>query len=484
MVAGRLAIRMISVVSTLILARLLVPQDFGVVALASAVFAIAETILATGYTVLLVRNDRVDRDAYDTAWTMNLIRCLLLATITVASAPLQAWAFGDPRIGNVLFVVAATVALEGLMSIGMARAQRELRFDVLFKHQVAGRLLAFVFTAVLAVLMGNYWCLVLGNLIAKVLTVPYSYMLAPHRPRLSLVHWRGFLHFSKWMFGFNICAAVDGQVTNLSLGAMVGVVAVGQYNVAYQISATPVTEIAVPVRQPLYAGYAQVKDDAARLRDHFLQSLGLVAAVTVPLSVGIALVAPEVERIALGPNWVGTAPLIALCALFALTDSLVQFTHNVFLLKDRLRPMVLLCIAMVLVRAPLVVLGIWWDGAFGMLVALLATSVLSLAVWHVQVARLLGHRLRAAWAQVLRPAIAATLMTAAALALRLALPADTPGILDDLWRLAAVAAVGASVHIVAQAGLWWCASCPDGPERRALALLRSARRRHGVAGPV
>jgi PST family polysaccharide transporter len=471
MVTGRLIMRFISIISTLILVRLLVPEDFGIVGLAAAIFTVADVITNTGYGQLLIRRATADRVAYDTAFTLNLLRCAILAGLVALSAPLQAWAFGEPRIGPVLLVVAATVALDGLASIGLARLERELRFDLVFRYQLASRILSFLLTILLAVVLGNYWCLVLGNLFAKLLVIPYSYVLAPHRPRLTLALWREFFHFSKWMFAFNLCSAVDGQAPNVALGAAADVTAVGRFQTAYQIAAVPVTDLAVPLRAPLYAGYAQVKDDAARLSTMYRDTLAVTAAVTVPLSVGIALVAPEVERLALGPNWVGVAALIVLCALFALAEMIGHFAFSVFILRDRLRTLVVTFGGLIALRLPLVTVGVLAGGTEGLLLALIASALFNAVVWQWRAARLLGHRLRDAGAAVLRPALSAAVMTAAVLALRGVLPPDAPGPWDDAWRLPVLAVAGAVTYLTVNLALWRAAGAPPGPERLALGMV-------------
>lgn len=477
MVAGRLAGRLVGIFSTLILARLLMPEDFGIIALAAAAFTLADMALATGYSLLLVRRETVDRDVYDTAWTLNLIRCGLLAALTIATAPLQAWLLSEPRIEPVLMVVALTTLLNGFTSIGMVRQERELRFGPAFRLQITQRLLSFVVTIVLAVVMGNYWALVLGNLVGKIVTVPYSYLLAPHRPRLCLYHWREFLSFSKWLFALNICSAIDLLTPNLLLGALRGVGVTGRYAVAHQLGAAPVTEIAAPIRQPLYAGYATMRNDPQRLCRNFLESLALVAAVIVPMGVGIALTAPEIERIALGRNWPDMAPLIALCALFALVDYIAVFPHSILMIRDRLGRMVLTYAATLLLRVPLVVAGIWWDGAVGMATALLATAVANALVWHRVGGRELGYSLAMAGAAMLRPVLAALAMTAVVLALRAGLPPPSGELGEALLRLLVLAGAGATTHVGAAAALWWLAGRPPGAETRALDMARSALRR-------
>lgn len=486
MVAGRLAIRLISIVSTLILARLLMPEDFGIIALAAAVFAIADTLTATGYWALLVRRAEVDRDAYDTAWTMNIVRCAALALLVVATAPLQARLFDEPRVEAVLVVVAVTMVLDGFSSIGTVRLQRELRFAPLFRLQVAQRLLAFAFTVAIAWIWASYWALVLGNLFAKLLTMPYSYWLAPHRPRLCLRYWREFLGFSGWMFGVNLCNALEGQAANLSLGATAGAVSVGRYNVSYQIGAAPVTEIAVPLRQPLYSGFAQALEEESRLRRLFMEAYALLVAVLLPLSLGIALVADEVAAIALGPRWTAMGPLIALCALYALFDSLSQHMLNAFLLKNRLRRLAATYGAVVALRVPVVWVAAWQGGEIGVLAASLAMAFAAFLGWSASAGPILGFTLREVAAAFWRPLAAGLAMAAAVGLLRGVLPAPVEGLADDALRLGLIAILGAIVHVGTHALLWRAAGCPDGAERRLATtiagLLRPVLRRRTTPG--
>ncbi|WP_426955473.1 oligosaccharide flippase family protein [Muricoccus radiodurans] len=471
MVLGRLATRVVSVISTLLLVRLLLPADFGLVALAAAAFVIADIVTATSYGLVLVRRATVDRALYDTAWTMNLLRCLLLGGLVAVTADMQAALLGDPRIAPVLSVVALTVSLDGLVSIGMARLQREFRFGEIFRYQVTAKLLSFVLTIALAVLFRSYWCLVLGNLFAKLLLIPLSYYLAPHRPRLSLEHWRELFGFSRWMFATNLCMAADGQGPNLVLGRIGGIEAVGMYNVSYQIAATPVTELAAPVRAPIYSGYARVLGDLAALRDQHLDGFAFLSALTVPLSVGIALTAPEWERLALGPAWAGAAPMIAICALYALVDSLSHFTFNVFTVLDRQRLFVAIYATLGMIRVPAIIAGGLLAGPWGTLSAMLATGVVNVFVWHWQTGRLLGHAAAIPFLRLGRTVAAAVTMTAAVLLLRSVWPAIGNSSLEAFARLLTVAALGASVHILTQILLWRIAGRPAGVEQTLVTLL-------------
>ncbi|MDO9713102.1 oligosaccharide flippase family protein [Paracraurococcus lichenis] len=490
MVAGRLASRGISVISTLLLVRLLVPQDFGLVALAGAVVTMADTLTSTGYATVLVRRPAVERSVYDTAFTLNLLRCLLLAGLLSASADWQAGLLGDARIGSLLQVIALNIALDGLISVGLIRLQRDLRFDLLFRQQLASRLVSFLVTLGLAWATHSYFCLVLGNLVAKVLLLPYSYWLAPYRPRLSLAHWRELLGFSKWMFLQNLCTVADGQAANLVLGRAVGIQAVGTFNVAYQVAATPVTELAAPVRGPIYAGYARVQHDRALLRAQFIDGFGLLLALLLPLSTGIALVAPEIERIGLGQAWPGAATVVAFCALYALADSFAHFTGSIFAVLDHQPRLTAIFACMVAIRLPAIILAAMQAGLVGVAATLLATGLLNLLVWNWQAARLLGLRFAEYRAWCWRSLAAAATMTAAVLAARMLLPglaAAEGSLAEAAWRLACLAALGAAVHVGTQGLLWRLSGAPAGSAEARIAAATAAgwrRLRARLAAPA
>jgi O-antigen/teichoic acid export membrane protein len=468
MVIGRLAVRAIGIVSSLILVRLLVPEDFGLVGLAAAAITVAEVLTQAGIGMAVVRHPHADRALYDTAWTLNLLRCLLLGGLLAATATWQAALLGDPRIGPIIMVVALTTALDGLASAGLFRLQRELRFDRIFRYELVARLAAFAATIALAVLLQNYWCLVLGNLIARCITIPYGYWLAPHRARLCFTAWRELLHFSKWMLAANACGAIEGQAANLSIGRLVGLPALGLWQISWQVAAVPVTELAVPIRGPVYAGYARVQSDPGLLRAHFLNGFGLLAMVLTPLSVGIALTAPEVQRLALGAAFAGAAPLIALCALYASIDALAHFTFNLFIVLGEQRRMVTIHVALVLLRVPAVIAGAILGGAEGAGLALVLTGLVGAAAWHGAMARLLGYGLPALWAEAWRSFAAATVMTALLLALRPALPAGH-GMMDAAFTLVILVGCGAVAHVGTQTLLWRLAGRPRGAETRAMA---------------
>ena len=473
MMAGRMAIRCLSIVSTLVLARILMPEDFGLVALALAAFAMADALSNVSYATLLIRTPDVERRHYDTAFTLNFLRCLLLGGLVAGTAGWQAGLLGDARVGPILLIVAASVACEGVLSIGLVRLQREFRFDRLAAYQVVSRLAGFLITLTLAMVWQSYWSIVLGMLLTKLVAIPLSYAMAPHRPRLSLWNWRFFFGFSKWGMVFNLAVVLELQGASLIVGRLLGLPALGQYNLAQQVATVPVTEIAVPTRSPLLAGYAQLAKDVLELRRSYIESQAFLFVVICPISVGIALVAPELERVALGPRWEGTWPIIAVIALVALADNFSNAVFSILAIYEKYRETALSYLLVSFVRLVLLLSGAWWFGMEGLLGGLAISALGTLLFWQSLAAGVLGHSMRTLLKATWRSLAASLLMVTAVLTLRLALPQNN-GFGDALWLLFMLAGVGASVMVASQALLWWLCGSPAGAERRLLDLAIGA----------
>ena len=480
MVAGRLVIRMLSVISTLILARLLVPADFGLVALALAMLTIAGAITDLGYAAVLIRVKDLDRSYFDTAWSLNLLRCLALGLVLGASGGWQGWLLGDARIGPLLWVIGLTVALDGLTSVGLLRLQRDMQFDRLAHYQVYGRLVAFLSTIILAVIWQNYWCLVIGSLIGKMFVVPFSYWTAPFRPHFNLQHWRYFLAFTKWNTLFNISAIMEIQSPILISGYFLGLPTLGLFNTARQIALVPITEIAVPTRTPMYSTMAHFIGKNDHLRKNYMEGQGFLFTIVFPISVGIAMISPEIESIALGPQWAGAYVFICVLTFVALIDNFSGYMLSILSLFGKFRLIGVSSAYFALMRIFLLAILTYFFGLTGLFAALILASSIAFYLMHRMTADLLETSVSELLLPLWRPVVAAAVMITGIVAVRSVLPPGQTGFLAAAGKLAIIIPLGATLHIASQYLLWRICGAPPGAESRiaALALGALSRFRH------
>ena len=177
MVGAQLAIQLIGLLSTIILARLLMPADFGLVALATTILAGLQALSELSFDIALIQNPRAGRPEYDSAWTLSACRNILIAIgITVAAVPLAS-GFDDPRLEAIIYCLAVSTFLDGFQNIGIVDFRKELRFhqDLIFR--VLGKLGPFVVTISLAFLWQNYWALVIGTVAGSLFRLILSFAM-------------------------------------------------------------------------------------------------------------------------------------------------------------------------------------------------------------------------------------------------------------------------------------------------------------------
>ena len=473
MVATRLTLRGLGFFSTLILVRILSPDDFGLVGLAAGTYAILDTLTATGFNLAIIRMRDPEPRHYDTAWTMNVLRGLVIASALALTARLQAEFMGDARIAGLMWLLAGTAILQSLESIRLVDRQRELRFETIMLYNVVGKISSFCIVLPLAFIMRNYWPLVLSIFFSRLfVTIPLSYVLAPYRPRLTLAGWHDLFHFSKWLTLGNLCSVIDLQMMNFIVGRFVGMQAVGLFQVTNQIAALPISEIAAPIRQPVYAGFSKIHHDIEQLRQNFFRGFELQWIVILPLSLGISVTASDVTAIFLGQQWTAAVPLLPVIALYALVDAISAYTHNLFIVTDRQRIYTLTYYAAIAIRLPITIAATMDYGLMGAALAMLVTSGINTLIWMAQVKPVLNAGLRDFLRVSWRVSLSGGVLCAAVLGTSQLLPVPTTGG-GELAVFATKVAVGAAAYFLALLGFWLLAGAPaDSGERE---LLRQAK---------
>ena len=311
----RAADRAIGVVSTLLLARLLSPADFGLVAMATAVIAMVELATAFGFDVALIQTRDPSPAHYNTAWTLNILLgiggCALVAAL---SWPMATF-FSEPRLVVVMLLLGLALFIQGFENIGIVDFRRTMNFEKEFRFLAAKRLAGFVVTLVIALLLKSYIALLLGTVAARAVGLVLSYSMQPRRPRFSLTHAHELIHFSKWTLIGNAIIAGLQRAPHFLVGRMLGAGSLGLYVVAADIGGLPTTELAAPINRAAIPGYASLIHDRHELRRTFEDISGVVALLALPAGVGLACVAASAVAVLLGEKWVGAVPVVQLLAL-------------------------------------------------------------------------------------------------------------------------------------------------------------------------
>ena len=277
----------IGLVSTLILARLLVPADFGLVAMATAVLAFTQLMGAFGFDSALIQRQNVQREHYDTAWTFNVLVGVFTAIVLVALCVPMAGFYKDDRLIAILLVFGLASLIGGFENIGTVAFRKELNFRNEFKFLASKRIVSFVVTLALAWMLQSYWALVAGSVTGRLMSVWISYQLHPFRPRFSLAAKADLMHFSKWIFLSSLINFFTSRSTDFVLGRTVGSHELGIYNIGLEIASMPSTELIAPINRAVYPVYAKLAPDPVALREQFITIFGLICLVGFPVAGGL-----------------------------------------------------------------------------------------------------------------------------------------------------------------------------------------------------
>jgi lipopolysaccharide exporter len=478
MVGLRLVDRSIGLVSTVILARLLTPQDFGLVAMAMAFIAIVEMLQAFGFDVALIQNQQASREHFDSAWALNILLAAMGAALLLAGAKPVAAFYQEPRVETILYVLAIGAFVQGFENIGIVAFRKELAFDKEFRFQLAKKLVGFAVVVTLAFMYRSYWALVLGALVGRSVGVALSYAVHPFRPRFRLAHTRSLVRFSKWLLINNALHVARQRAAAIYVGRFFGANALGQFSMSLEISTLPTTELSAPINRAVFPGYTKLAQDDVALRAGFLKVISLIVLITLPAALGIAVVATPVVSVLLGEKWEAAGPLIQILALYGLVSSLTSNFGYVFLARGKPRYVTLWAAATVALQIIFVVLGTHYFGLIGAATGLLVGEIIPVPFLALALNKILGTSARNWLGITWRPLLSTAAMVVVVEGWLLA-SATYLSMMPALAILVVAIVIGAIVYAGCCFALWSSAGKPDGPEKyleeRIVGLLNQRR---------
>lgn len=328
----RIISRVLGLIRTIILARLLVPADFGLLGIGMLSIATIESFSQTGFSHALIQK-KENIDSYlDTAWTVSAIRGIILFLILFVSAPLIAKFFNSDQTTQVIRVISISLIITGFKNIGVLFFFKELEFNKQFIYELSGTLFDLSVAITLAFILHNVWALIWGGLAGNVLRFCMSYLLHPYRPKLKIKksEVKELFRFGKWIIGSGIIGFLINRGDDIVVGKIIGVTALGIYQMAYLFANLPATEITHVVAQVTFPAYSKLQDNIPQLRSFFLKVLRLTIFFSAPIAGGIFVLIPEFTKLIMGNKWMPMLPALQILVLAGLIRSLAATTGPIF----------------------------------------------------------------------------------------------------------------------------------------------------------
>jgi lipopolysaccharide exporter len=473
--AWRMATRVMGLCSTLILVRLLAPAEFGIVAIALSFIGSIDQFSQIGVEEALVRMPSPGRRTYDTAFTMIVLRCLLIAVIAVLAAWPVAAFFKEPRLAPIMLAIAGVTVIAGFENVGVQDFRRDMRFDQEFTYQAIPRLMGIIATIFVALVWRDYWALIIGTAVTRVFRVAMSYVMHPLRPRFSLAAWRDLIGFSLWTWAICVARVLRDQPSTFIIGRALGPTGLGMLSVGGEIALLPSTEIVLPMGRSMFSAFALARRSGEDVEAMFRRLLAITAIVTLPASVGLALVADPLVHLMLGSAWIDAVPLLQIIAVGSGLAVLGHACHAQFdafgLLKQDFGVILFGAAARTALVALLVPNFGLIGAAAGFALSLALESVAYLVVkwWNFPFSILLLTSV------LIRPFVATAGMSGVVYWLDLASGIASQGFGNLILQVSLAVLAGTSTYAGLMLLLWWLAGRPGGAEADILAVAGRLR---------
>lgn len=318
--AADICSKILNLTSAIILARLLDPQDFGLMATAMAVISFSQGTTITGFDSALIQRQDRPEDFLNVAWTIEFIRCFILFLILFLAAPLFSIFFDEFRITGVLKIIALSFIFQGLRNIGVIYFKKNLDFSKQFVLEAAPMLVNIITVVPLAVILKNIWALVWANLISSIASCLISYLLHPYRPRLDfeIQKFKELFNFGKWILGASIIVILREQGITMLIGKIFGMSILGFYNRAGIFSAALFQQLNEIVWKVGYPTYSQLQSDHVKLKQIFMNTLQILTFVGMPMAGGLFVLGRDFTILFLTEKWISIVPLLQIFSLQAL----------------------------------------------------------------------------------------------------------------------------------------------------------------------
>jgi PST family polysaccharide transporter len=318
------ATKVTGVITTIILARLLAPSDFGLVALATLGIGLLSIFNGNwlGATVI-VRADMDDR-ARGTVLTLLIASGALLAALLAAAAPLAARLFSAPRLEGILFVFSAILLVSGVNWFYQVVLQRELEFRRRFIVQVSRAAVFSIVALTLGFAGAGVWSLVLGHLCSHVAAGVALLCVTPYRvrPAFDLRRAREIVAGSRGFLGQELSAFMEQNADYMIIGQVLGTSQLGFYSMAYRQAELPHFAIADPVGTVTFPAFARMRQVGEDIKRPFLTALRMVCLLTCPLGVILSAGAEPFTAALLGPKWMPMTGTLSILGLWAIARPL------------------------------------------------------------------------------------------------------------------------------------------------------------------
>ncbi len=326
------ATRFLTFAKIILVTRLLFPEDMGLFGIAMLALATLEKLSLTGFEQAIVQKKDDVKPYLDTAWTVQLLRAVILSLILFWGAPYIALFFKEPGAEGLMRVIALGFLITGFNNIGVILFNRQIEFSRLFRYEFWGSFADFIVSIGFALWLQNAWALILGYIARNIVRAIVSFCIQNRRPKLSLDWYKvkELLDYGQWVWAFSILMFLLTQGDDALVGRVLGAAALGLYQLAYKISYMPTTEVTHALLQVIFPALCRLQDDYNKLKSSLGKVFEMNTFISFPISVLIFSLADYFASVFLTEQWLPVVPVIRVLCFYSIARTINASLATVF----------------------------------------------------------------------------------------------------------------------------------------------------------
>lgn len=374
------SVQIINFAVQIILARLLMPEMFGLVAMVVVFISIGQALMDGGMTSSLIRTKNPDQLDYSTVFITNIIMSLGVYGVIFIAAPYIALFYNQEILTNIIRILSLTFVIRALVAVHMAKLTKEMNFKLQMKLQIPSTIMAGIVGISMAYQGYGVWSLVWLNLIQAISFTVQTLMFMKWRPSLIFNFERFKYHFN---FGYKLTLAslidvIFNDAYRIVIGKFYSPAAVGFFHQAETLRLFPVQQISTVVGKVTYPLFAKMNDDDA-LKFAYKITMKLVLVLIVPLMLGLILMAEEGFRFLFGEKWLPAVPYFQILALASIVRPLSVYNLNILKVKGRSDIFLRIEILKKIIGVALLIVGLNFQ-VIGLVISLTVFSYISFII--------------------------------------------------------------------------------------------------------
>ncbi|MGH9872014.1 MAG: lipopolysaccharide biosynthesis protein [Pyrinomonadaceae bacterium] len=327
----------VTIIATSVMARLLTPNDYGLIGMVAFFTNFVSMFKDLGLSVALIQQDKISSAQVSNLFWVNVAFSLATTLLTLLLSPAVAWFYGDRRLIGITALTAAGFLLGGLAVQHEGLLRRQMRFGVLATTNLVSMIVGYLVGIAFAIFRFGYWSLVFSQLAVLGTNTVIVWLACRWRPGLPRRNSgvKSMIVFGRNFTGFSIVNYFSRNLDNLLIGKFWGAQQLGLYGRAYQLMTLPLDQINEPITSVAIPALSRMTDSAERYRQAYLRMLQKIAILTMPCVVLMIVTADWLVAIVLGPQWAGTTSIFRLLGIVGIFQPIVNTTGWLFLTQGR-----------------------------------------------------------------------------------------------------------------------------------------------------